>query len=272
MSAVYDGAAAARYWGGERLLAVPPGDRAAEDAAVLCQGKPLEMSRAYAAWEDDCLDALLPDLAGRTVLDLGCGVGRLLPRLALAAERVVGVDLAPGMLDRARKRIAGLGNAEVRLGGVDAVDLQDGSVDVVVCFGVFEHVPSEHRHAALAEIARVLKPGGTLLLELNNADSALLSGARADNPHRVGVQWENGYFCELVTVPDLLSAAADVGLDPVEDIANPFYSAVRHANAEHGAEESAALFAKARELDRAFGASARLRAVSDQVVVKAVRR
>jgi nucleoside-diphosphate-sugar epimerase/SAM-dependent methyltransferase len=268
----YDEAAAAGYWSRERLSGVTPGDVPAEDAIVLCQGKPAAISDGYAGWESDCLAAMLSHLEGLSVLDLGCGVGRLLPGLAARSGRVTGLDVAPGMVSRAQKRVAGMSNVDLLVGGVADVPLPASSVDVVVCLGVFEHIPARHRHRALAEITRVLRPGGRLLLELNNAESVLLAGARDDNPYRQGVQLANGYFCELIAVDAVVAAAAGLGLDVVERRGNPFFSAVRHAADAAVPKALTDLVGHARALDRALGDSAALRLLGDQFMILLVKR
>ncbi|WP_158678616.1 class I SAM-dependent methyltransferase [Streptomyces sulphureus] len=268
---LYDAAGAARYWGEERLDGIGTADHDAEDAAVLNQGKPREISAAYAQWETDCLHAMLPDLTGRSVLDLGCGVGRILTWLAPRASEVVGVDVAPGMVARARARVAGFRHVELRVGDMAAVPAPDGHFDQVVCLGVFEHVPAAHRRRALEEIRRVLRPEGELLLELNNAESALLCEAAGDNPHRTGEQFENGYFCELVTAGDVLSVAQEVGLRETDRTANPFYSAVRHAASGDPEEDLPGLFAHARALDARLGRGRAMHRLADQFMVRLVR-
>ncbi|MFD4208302.1 NAD-dependent epimerase/dehydratase family protein [Micromonospora tulbaghiae] len=268
----YDEVAAASYWGGPRLAGIRTGDRRAEDAAVLCQGKPPAISWAYAAWEADCIDSLLPDLADRTVVDLGCGVGRLLPDLARRAKRVTGVDVAPGMVARARSRLTGVQNAEVLVGSVADVPVPSESVDVVLCLGVFEHISEAHRVRALTEIARLLRPGGLALLELNNADSVLLGAAVDDNPHRLGVQLDNGYFCELVRTESVLAAAELAGLVATDRAANPFFSAARHAADTGDPEGLVDLLSQARALDRALGGSPALSRLADQHMIRLVKQ
>jgi arsenite methyltransferase len=104
---------------------------------------------------------------GMTVLDLGSGAGF---DAFLAAERVgadgrvVGVDMTEEMLVLARKNAAARGttNVEFRAGRLEALPVEDGSVDLVISNCVINLVPDKAR--VFAEIARVLKPGGTISL------------------------------------------------------------------------------------------------------------
>ena len=99
-------------------------------------------------------------MAGGTALEIGCGRGAgselILDRFD--ADRVVGIDLDERMVARARQRFAEHEAVEVRVGDATAVDLPDASTDAVFDFGIVHHVPDWR--AAIAEVARVLRPGG----------------------------------------------------------------------------------------------------------------
>ena len=103
MSSGYDRAAAARYWGEERLT---KGD---DLAAVLSLGEPRTVNEAYDRWERTLIERALVPLSGRKVLDLGCGTGRVTAFLATRGARVVAMDNAPGMLARCRAHHASIG-------------------------------------------------------------------------------------------------------------------------------------------------------------------
>lgn len=100
---------------------------------------------------------------GEIVLDLGCGAGidTLLAALAVGAEgKVIGLDMTPEMLERAREHVAlmGVSNVELREGLVEDIPLPDASVDVVIANAVLSLSTRQSR--ALAEMVRVLRPGG----------------------------------------------------------------------------------------------------------------
>ena len=104
---------------------------------------------------------------GETVLDLGCGNGidTLLAAQAVApGGTAIGLDTLPEMLERAAANAAGVGiaNVEWRRGELEKIPLPDGSVDVAISNGVVNLVPRKGR--ALAEIHRVLRPGGRISL------------------------------------------------------------------------------------------------------------
>lgn len=110
---------------------------------------------------------LLDDLADRArqvgdgpVADLGCGPGHVAAHLAARGVRAVGVDLSEGMLAQARGSHPGL---PVAAGDLLALPLGDGTLAAAAAFYSLIHLPVGAEVAALAEIRRVLAPGGVLL-------------------------------------------------------------------------------------------------------------
>jgi ubiquinone/menaquinone biosynthesis C-methylase UbiE len=102
--------------------------------------------------------------AGKDVLEVGCGTGLILGRVAGFARRASGVDLSGGMLAPARAR--GLAVAQA---SATELPVATGSVDVAYSFKVLAHVPDIG--GALREMARVVRPGGWVLAEFYNARS-----------------------------------------------------------------------------------------------------
>ena len=107
-------------------------------------------------------------LPGDSVLDLGCGTGaaaRAAAQKAGTSGRVVGVDVNAGMIGVARSLPPVPGAAlEWQEGSADALPLTDHSMDRVLCAQTLQFLPD--RPAALAEVARILKPGGRLAVSL----------------------------------------------------------------------------------------------------------
>ncbi len=102
--------------------------------------------------------------AGKEVLEVGCGTGLVLERIAGFAKRAVGVDLSPGMLSKARER-----GLEVFEGSATKLPFENASFDVCCSFKVLPHVPEID--VALSEMARVTRPGGVIIAEFYNPDS-----------------------------------------------------------------------------------------------------
>ncbi len=146
---------------------MPPPDRDgplhaeyARDAAVY--------DARWAAYLDRTTRAVLDRLdarPGERILDVGCGTGFLLERLhrAVPGVRLAGVDPVPEMLALARRRLPGLAaDRLLREAAAERLPFADASFDAVVSASVFHYV--RQPGAALAEVRRVLRPGGRLVL------------------------------------------------------------------------------------------------------------
>jgi ubiquinone/menaquinone biosynthesis C-methylase UbiE len=101
---------------------------------------------------------------GARVLEAGCGTGLLLDQVQRFAHRAVGVDLSPGMLGKAVERGLTVANASIT-----ELPFADESFDVAFSFKVLPHVQAID--VALAEMARVVRPGGHVLAEFYNTRS-----------------------------------------------------------------------------------------------------
>jgi SAM-dependent methyltransferase len=105
-----------------------------------------------------------------TVLDLGCGLGRLSRELARRAQRVIAVDVSGEMLERARELNSDLGNVTWLQGdGTSLGGIEDAAVDACVSHVVFQHIPDpEITYGYVREIGRVLRPGGWAAFQVSN--------------------------------------------------------------------------------------------------------
>jgi SAM-dependent methyltransferase len=106
-----------------------------------------------------------PAEPGDVVLDLGCGAGTdllIAAQMAGPSGRVIGVDMTPSMLERARASAAEMSieNVELHESLIESLPLEDASVDLVISNGVIDLVPD--KEAVFDEIDRVLRPGGRL--------------------------------------------------------------------------------------------------------------
>ncbi len=109
------------------------------------------------------------DLRGRWVLDIGCGRGELVCGAARRGASAVGIDYAQAAIELSRERLAALEEplrerVEFRLADAKGLAFADGSFDAVFLVDVYEHLhPHEIEHT-LAEVKRVLRPGGRLIV------------------------------------------------------------------------------------------------------------
>lgn len=121
-----------------------------------------ERGYGYHQMLDDLEVRLTEEYArGARVLELGCGTGLILERIAKVAKEAVGIDLSEGMAQRARER-----GLDVHIGSVTDLPFEDESFDLAYSFKVLAHVPDIE--TAIHEAVRVTRPGGHLLLELYN--------------------------------------------------------------------------------------------------------
>ena len=162
-----------------------------------------------AADVETALLSLLPHAGIGRVLDVGTGTGRMLEVLAPRVDAGLGVDASRAMLALARARLArpGLGHCAVRQADMYRLPLPDRAYDLVLLHMVLHH--AEDPAAALAEAARVLAPGGRLVVV------DLAAHGRADLAAKLAHRWPG--FADAA-VWDLL---ADAGLLPADPLSVP---------------------------------------------------
>ncbi|MBI3202173.1 MAG: class I SAM-dependent methyltransferase [Myxococcales bacterium] len=178
----------------------------------------------------DLLDELEADFVerfgrGRDVLEIGCGTGLVLSRIARFARSVRGLDLSPGMLERARAR--GLSVVE---GSATELPFPHSSFDVTCSFKVLAHIPDIR--IALSEMARVTRPGGFLIAEFYNPVS-LRGLAKTLAPHgKVAAAAHEGHVYTRFDSPLSVSKLLPPGCDVVDSrgvrIATPTAKVMRH--------------------------------------------
>ncbi len=149
---------------------------------------------------------------GQTVVDLGSGAGidiLLAARRVGEAGHVIGIDMTDEMIDRARQNIdaSGLGNVEVRKCIIEQLPIDDSSVDWVISNCVINLSPEKDR--VFAEIARVLRPGGSMLVSDMVVED--LPQAIRDNEALY-----HGCIGGAISEAEYLQALRDAGLTDVE--------------------------------------------------------
>lgn len=153
---------------------------------AMAEGYERERHCGYHAFLDRVEVESVADLArGADVLEVGCGTGLILRRLAPLARRVAGVDLSAEMLRKARDRVP-----SVVQGSALALPFPDRSFDVAVSFKVLAHIPEVR--AAVAEMARVVRPGGHVALEFYNRHSLRALVKRLKPPSSIARQEAGG--------------------------------------------------------------------------------
>jgi len=150
-------------------------------------------------------------LGGGAALEIGCGrgVGTQLIFEVFGADRVDGFDLDPRMAAQARRRVARYGDrARIWVGDATAIAAPDASYDAVFDFGIIHHIP--RWRDALAEVRRVLKPGGRFYAEEILSDFIHNAVVRRLLDHPLEDRFDAATFS---------AALAEHGLTPLESSA-----------------------------------------------------
>jgi ArsR family transcriptional regulator len=150
-----------------RLAAVRADRAAAAERYFATRAQDWDRIRSLHIAETDVEAAIARALAGRPVgrmVDIGTGTGRMIELFGREADQALGVDRSPEMLRLARVKLAeaGLAAAELRQGDMYALPLPPGSADTVILHQVLHF--AQQPAAAVAEAARLLAPGGRLLI------------------------------------------------------------------------------------------------------------
>lgn len=157
------------------------------------------------------------ELAGRDVLEVGCGTGVHARLLAAAGARLSAIDLTPTAVELTQRRLelAGL-EADVREADAESLPFPDRSFDFVWSWGVVHHSASTDR--VLAEIGRVLRPGGRLALMVYHRSSitfwlqyvlyrgVLRGGLLRAGPDELANRWSDGVIARHYTRRSLTEA------------------------------------------------------------------
>lgn len=184
------------------------------------------------AFTESALLSLLPP--SWVIADLGCGSGHATARLAPYVRGVIGVDQSGAMLRAARRRTAGLHNVDLRQGSLEALPIEDGTVDGALLLLALTYVTETGR--VLEEMARVLRPGGRAVVV------DLLRHDREEFRRQLGQS-------SLGLEPEGLEAALrEAGLEQ---------SATRALPPEPGAKGPALLLATAMRPERVVGKNER---------------
>ena len=231
---------------------------------------------------------------GRTaldVVDVGAGTGGLAVSIARAGHRVTVVDPSPDALAAARWRAAEAGVALTEVQG-EAGDLPalvgEAAADLVICHSVLEYVDSPS--AALAAIARVLRPGGTVSVLAANTVAAVLqralagryaearamlpgapAGPPAGAPGAAPEAPAGTAAARRFTLPELTALIEGAGLRAGDAYGIRIFSGLLHSASDHGAGADPAAAEALRELEEAAATCPPLRDIATRLHLLAYR-
>lgn len=165
------------------------------------------------------LKALNPQ-PGQRILDVGCGPGHQAFEIASAVGktgRVDGVDVADDGIQIAQMRCSGIGNASFQIGSAFDLPFEENTFDAAMSSQVFEYL--DDVYGALAEISRVLKPGGRILIHDTDWGALLWHSKDPDRMKRVLCCWD-AHLADSHLPQRLGSLLADagfrdVGIEPI---------------------------------------------------------
>ncbi len=177
--------------------------------AVLHIRLPEYANYAHDRWFKSLSKKVLGDVAGLKILDMGCGLGRVLIPLAEEKALLTGVDISKEMLKICRSEVKKKGlEKSVNLvhGGVDKLPFFKNSFDVVIATELLFHLPDKVLNETIAEINRVTKSSGKVIITATNPSSIFLSSVRVSSRQR-----DDGYYFTGKKIEDLNNKFRDNG-------------------------------------------------------------
>lgn len=153
-------------------------------------------------------------IAGKRVLDVGCGGGLLAEGMARRGARVTGIDLAPGAIEVAKLHALEAGiSVDYRLAPVEALaGSEPGAYDLVTCLEMLEHVPDPA--AILAGIARLVRPGGDVVCSTINRNPKSFALAIVGAEYLFGLLPKGTHqYARLIRPSELARWAREAGLE-----------------------------------------------------------
>ena len=193
-----------------------------------------EMSNALIRAEEPLVDAALADVAPGDGLDAACGTGRHAARLVANGHQTLGVDRSEAMLAKARSKLPAV---EFSRGELTALPVESDSMDVVTCALALTHLSDPS--PAIAELARVTKPGGRVVISDAHPIFVMIQG-QALFPHGHGFAYVRNH---VHTHGTYLRAFRQVGLDVDDCAESPMEADFTHGITAGAAEAAAGLWA-----------------------------
>lgn len=217
----YDAKLATKYWE-ERIAG-----KGENLAGVLYYSESEFINKLYDIWEKS---VILRGLKNRysSILDVPVGIGRWTKELFDISSKLYCVDLSEEILEVAKKKVCcdNPHNVKFIVSNVNEIDLHAESLELILCTGLFEHLPTNEYLNAIDKFANLLKIGGELILVINNKNSKFLN-ITTDNLFRKDAQLENGYFNALTDVDKVIAKLNSSKFEISHYSINPNFSVIR---------------------------------------------
>ena len=156
-------------------------------------GKEMNMEEFWRSGEARYSEMIQPlfstyrtDIENMVVLEIGCGPGRILRPFARRAKKAIGVDVSTTAIETIKNNLSEFNNVEFIKNNGDKLDaISDGTIDLVISFDVFQHMPSlEVQVSYLKEISRVLKSNGLFVIQVKSNSGWMKIGGVPVIPRR----------------------------------------------------------------------------------------
>jgi len=198
----------------EQLMRQAWDERARENARYYVATNDWETEEEFDRSGEGSVDFILSDIGHfcpphTAVLEIGCGIGRMLKPLAKRFRKVYGVDISAEMVRQAKERVRSLKNVKVWVNnGRDLKPLRARKVDLVISFIVFQHIPDPAIiRSYIADALRVLKPGGLFKFQVWGREDT--PEAATEEAEREKTSWFGARFTE----PEIRRITADAGFE-----------------------------------------------------------
>ena len=192
---------------------------------------PYLRNNAYLALRAKAVRQLVPDRTEMSLIDLGCGDGRISIPLVGETDELLLVDSSAGMLELARRNVPPGSAARVSFKCIDLADFETQQrYDIVLCIGVLAHVPSVP--ATLRQIAQLVAPEGRAVIQFTDDASCLGRLTHHVGAMRGRLSSSPGYALNHMTLQSIATELRGVGLQLVDTYRYVFVPGLRRLPAQ----------------------------------------
>lgn len=195
-------------------------------SSVLYYAENETINAMYDMWEKSLIKKYLKS-SYNAVLDVPVGIGRWTNELNKISKKIYCVDISEQILEKAANNVQDhIEKIRYIKSDVGSINLDLDSLDLILCTGLFEHLPQNEYARAIQKFSSLLKSNGELILVINNNNSLFLR-EKADNRYRKNMQLRNGYFNALTDLQFVISEITKCNFKVNRFSFNPNFSVLR---------------------------------------------